>query len=192
MNKKKINDVYVIPDALLTTSRNPGNFTDRIVKTFSALLGSPILRRGKDSLGDIAFNAKQNSFHNLIIVHKVKKKGLSTILLYKLIEKYYKKLGTLKYEIVNFKDVRTPYDAIQISMKKEGKPCASFSNFLQSFFLSYPKQKVRSKNFKVEIKTIVSLTLIPDPQKGKKYVRCTFKDKNKKLLTMRGYIESEE
>lgn len=191
MSTERTSEVYIVPDALITTSRNPGKFTDRFVKSLSALLGSPILRRGKDSLGDIAFNAKQNRFHTLLIVHKVKKKGFSNILLYKLANKYYKKVGTFRYELLNFKDVRKPYDAIQISIQKEEPTCVSFSESLQSFFLSYPEQKIRSRDFKVEIKNFATLSLIASPENRKKLVKATFKNKDEEFLSIRGYIENE-
>lgn len=191
MDRERIDDRYIVPDALLSTSRNPGKFTDRFVKTLSAVLGSPILRRGKDSLGDIAFNAKRNKFHTLMIVHKVKKNGFSNILLYKLTNEYYKKAGTLKYELISFNNIRKPYDAIQISIKKAGPSCISFSEFLQSFFLSYPEQKIRSNGFKVEIKNIATLSLIAPPESRKNLVKATFKNKEEELLSIRGYIENE-
>ncbi len=180
----------LVPDSLISTSRDPSEKTDRFVKTLSALFGAPILRRGKDSLGEIAYTAKENNFKTLIIAHNVQKSGFSELLIYKLVNnEYFEKFATLHYELLHFTEIRTPYDAVKLFLRNKSDVGLALFNSLRECFISYDPKAFVNRSFDVKIENVVSayIAVVEGPNQ-RNLAKLTFEKLGRTLLSLRGYI----
>lgn len=83
----------ICPNAVITSTIRVSPQTRRFIKTLSALMGIPILSRGKSSLDEVAYYTKKAGFTSFLVVFS--RRGVpSRIDVYKLMPKgYFKPLG---------------------------------------------------------------------------------------------------
>lgn len=187
MQKEK--SCYLVSDALISTSRDPSEKTDRFVKTLSALFGAPVLRRGKDSIGEMAYTAKHDGFKSLILAHNVRKYNFSKILFYKLVNNYYKKMGEFKYILSHFTEIHKPYDAIRLSLQTQDKVGVSLFNFLRKCLISYSPSEFRGGSLNVTVRNVIPAFITQsETLKNQKVAILTVRKGEKQVLILRGYV----
>lgn len=186
MSQKKY---FLIPDALISTSRDPSQKTDQFVKVLSALFGAPIMRRGKASFGEIGYNAKKYGFKSILIAHNVKRYGFSKLLFYKYVDGYYKKRGVLNYELLTQKEVHTPFDVIEVRLQTDQTVATSLLQLLRESLISYIPREFINGEFDVSIKNIVQMYLRKSPEEEveEPLADLTFENNGEILVRLRGY-----
>lgn len=85
---EKRESIVICPSLVLTSSIRVSGSVRHFMKKLSAVLGAPILRRGKSNLDEIAFFVKRGGFKSFVVVYS-RKESPSLLRFYKLREEGY-------------------------------------------------------------------------------------------------------